>query len=162
MISKKLVKMLNDQINEEFYSSYLYLSMSAHFLSLNLNGFAHWMKIQVREELNHGMKIFEYLYERNESATLDAIKKPPVKWDSPLKMFEETLKHEKHISERFNILMTQAIEDKDYATQNFLQWFISEQVEEEASALENINKMNLIGDSRGSLYMLDRELGKRE
>ncbi len=162
MLKEKMVKALNDQINEELYSAYLYLSMSAHFESIGLKGFANWMMIQYKEETDHAMKIYGYLFSQGEKPKLLEIKEPPEKWDSPLHAFEDTYKHEQHITERINYLVDIAEELKDRATYNFLQWFIDEQVEEEENDRDIIDKLKLIGDSKNALFMLDKELSQRQ
>jgi ferritin len=162
MISKKMEKTLNDQINAELYSAYLYLSMSAYFESENLPGFAKWMRIQWQEEVMHGLKIYDYVSERGGRATLKSIDGPPAKWKSPLDVFQATYKHEQVVTGRINDLVTQAVAEKDHATNAFLQWFVTEQVEEEKSADEIVQKLKRISDAPGGLYMLDKELGQRQ
>ncbi len=161
MLDEKMKKALTDQINEEFYSAYLYLSMSAYFGKIGLKGFANWMMVQYKEEVDHGMKMFNYILSRGEEVKLQVIKEPPSEWKSPLQVFEETLKHEQHITERINYLVDIAEEVKDRATYNFLQWFIDEQVEEEENDREIIDRLKLIGDNKNGLFMLDRDLGAR-
>jgi ferritin len=162
MISKKMEKTLNDQIHAELYSAYLYLSMSAYFESENLPGFAKWMRIQWQEEVMHGLKIYDYVSERGGRATLKSIDGPPAKWKSPLDVFQATYKHEQVVTGRINDLVTQAVAEKDHATNAFLQWFVTEQVEEEKSADEIVQKLKRISDAPGGLYMLDKELGQRQ
>ena len=161
MLDEKMKKALTDQVNEEFYSAYLYLSMSAYFSKIGLKGFANWMMVQYKEEVDHGMKMFNYILSRGEEVKLQAIKEPPSEWESPLQVFEETLKHEQHITERINYLIDIAEEVKDRATYNFLQWFIDEQVEEEENDREIIDRLRFIGDNGNGLFMLDRDLGTR-
>ena len=161
MIDKEIEDEINKQINEEMYSAYLYMSMSAHFESAGLKGFANWMYVQYQEEMDHAMKFYRYLHERGGTVRLYGIKEPPHEWNSPLHAFEETLKHEKHITERINFLVDLAESKKDRATFNLLQWYIDEQVEEEANDEEIINQLRLIGESGQGLLMLDRELGQR-
>lgn len=161
MIKKKVEEAFNAQINAELYSSYLYLSMSAHFLSTNLKGFANWMRVQAQEELMHGMKFYDYINERGGKAVLTEIKTPPAVWTSPLNAFEEVLKHEQHVTDLINSLVDLAISEKDHASNIFLQWFVNEQVEEEASADDIIQQLNLLGESKDGLFMLDKELGTR-
>jgi ferritin len=161
MINERIQAEINKQINEEMYSAYLYLSMSAYFTSINLNGFANWMTVQSQEEMIHAMKFYNFLHERNGRVELDVLAKPTFEWESPLAAFEAAYKHEQHITGRINDMMEAAVEEKDHATQIFLQWFVTEQVEEEASALEVIDKLNFIGDSKHGLYMLDREMAQR-
>ncbi len=161
MISKKMEKALNDQINEEFYSSYLYLSMEAYFEARNLKGFANWMHVQYLEEMEHGMKIYNYLNERGGTVKLGAIAEPAHTWKSPMDVFEQTLKHEKHITERINYLVNLAEKEKDRSAFNFLQWYIDEQVEEEGNDEEIIANLKFIGEDGRGLLMLDRELAQR-
>lgn len=161
MLKKKMLKALNDQINAEMFSSYLYLSMEAYFQSISLTGFAAWMRAQVQEELMHGMKFYDFVNERGGKVTLEAIAKPDSSWASPLAAFNAILTHEQHVTSLINDLVDLAITEKDHATNNFLQWFISEQVEEEASASEIVEKLKLIKDNPSGLFMMDAELGKR-
>lgn len=161
MISKKMEDALNEQVNAELYSAYLYYSMVAYFESINLPGFATWMKIQVQEELIHVTKIFDFVIERGGRATLKAIDGPPSQWDSPLAAFQAAYKHEQKVTGLIGELVNKAIEEKDHATNNFLQWFVTEQVEEEASADQIVQKLKLIDKAPGGLYMLDQELGQR-
>lgn len=161
MLSTKMEKALNKQINAELYSAYLYLSMSAYFESVELPGAAQWMKSQTQEEMMHAMKIYEFVNERGGRVKLEAISEPEMEWDSPLNAFEDALKHEKHVTSLINDLVDLAISEKDHATQIFLQWFVTEQVEEEASANSVVQKLKLAGESPGGLFMVDRELGTR-
>jgi ferritin len=161
MISKKIEDALNQQINAEFHSAYLYLSMSAYFLSLNLNGFSHWMKIQSQEEVMHAIKVFNFVNERDGRVILQPIQSVTVEWDLPLATFEEAYNHEQKMTALINNITSLAIEEKDHATQVFLQWFINEQVEEEANAITIVKTLKLIGNSTDSLFYYDRELAKR-
>ncbi len=161
MLSEKMEKALNDQIMWELYSSYLYLSMSAHFLSVNLGGFANWMRVQAQEELVHAIKFYDFVNERGGRVVLQTVKAPPSEWTTPVSVFEDTLKHERQVTRRINDLVDVALKEKDHATNIFLQWFVTEQVEEEASAKEILEKLKLLGDARGGLFMLDRELAQR-
>jgi len=161
MLKKKILKALNDQINAEMFSSYLYLSMEAYFQSLSLKGFAAWMRVQAQEEMVHAMKFYDFINERGGKVTLEAIAKPDSAWASPLAAFEAVLKHEEHVTDLINNLVDLAISEKDHASNNFLQWFISEQVEEEASASEVVEKLKLIKDNSSGLFMVDEELGQR-
>jgi len=161
MVSKKMLDALNSHLNEEVYSSYLYLSMAAYFEEKNLNGFAQWFKIQSQEEYGHGMKFYTFINQVGGKVNLKAVKAPKTTWKSIMEVFKETLTHEKHISGLINKLVGQAMQEKDYATNNFLQWFVTEQVEEEATVEEIINKLEMIGDAKSGLFMLDRELGAR-
>ena len=161
MIKEKIQDALNKQINAELYSSYLYLSMSAYFESINLKGCANWMRVQTQEELVHAMKFYDYLIERGGKVVLSSIESPPTEWPSPLAIFEQAYQHEQKVTGLINDLVDLAIAEKDHATNNFLQWFVSEQVEEEASADEVVQKIKLMGDARGGIFMLDRELAQR-
>ncbi|MDD2463845.1 MAG: ferritin [Desulfobulbus sp.] len=161
MLKKKMLKALNDQINAEMFSSYLYLSMESYFQSISLTGFAAWMRVQVQEELMHGMKFYDFVNERGGKVTLEAIAKPESTWETPLAAFEAIQKHEEHVTSLINALVDLAITEKDHASNNFLQWFVSEQVEEEASVGEVVEKMKLIKDNPSGLFMMDAELGKR-
>lgn len=161
MIKEKIQDALNEQINAELYSSYLYLSMSAYFESINLKGFASWMRVQTQEELVHAMKFYDYLIERGGKVVLSSIESPPTEWSSPLAIFENAYQHEQKVTGLINELVNLAIAEKDHATNIILQWFVSEQVEEEASADEVVQKIKLMGDARGGIFMLDRELAQR-
>ena len=161
MISKKMAKTLNEQINAELYSAYLYFAMSAVASHSNLSGTARWFFAQAIEETSHAHKIYDYLQDVGEAAVLDAIAKPPATWKSALAMFEDALEHEKKVTKMINNLMNQAIEEKDNATSIFLQWFVTEQVEEEKSVSEIIARLQMAGNQTGPLLMIDRELGSR-
>jgi ferritin len=161
MLSKRMETALNKQVVAEYYSAYLYLAMSAYFESVNLEGLANWMRAQAMEELTHGTKIFDYVNERGGRVWLDAIDKPPLKWTSPLAVFQATWKHEQKVTGLINKLVDLAIKEKDHATENFLQWFVAEQVEEEASADGIVQKLKMVGKEGGGLFMIDRELGQR-
>jgi ferritin len=161
MINNKIEKALNGQLKEELYSAYLYLSMSAWFETKNLKGFANWMKVQNQEEQMHAMKIFDYLNERGGKVILQKIDEPPYEWKNPLDAFGAAYKHEQHITGCINDLVHIAMEEKDRATQVFLDWFVNEQVEEEATADDIVQQLKLIGDSGQGLFMVDRELGTR-
>ena len=161
MISKKMVKALNEQVNAEFFSAYLYLSMVSYFKSLNLNGFANWMKVQTQEEVSHAMKIYEFINERGGRITLKAIDGPQTEWDSPLEVFKAVYEHEQKVTSLINDLVNLAIEEKDHATNTFLQWFVNEQVEEEASADQVVQQLKMMEKAPGGLFLLDRELAQR-
>jgi ferritin len=161
MLSKSILKALNEQINHELYSSYLYLSMSAHFQEANLPGFAHWMALQSKEEYEHAMKIFHYITERNGRVVLDVIDKPPTEFKKPLEVMKRVLEHEKKVSGLINRLYEMAVKEKDYPTQVMLQWFITEQVEEEKTAGGIVEQLKMVGDMPAGLIMLDRQLGSR-
>ncbi|HEC82682.1 MAG TPA: ferritin [Thermoplasmatales archaeon] len=162
MLSKKMLRALNKQVNAELYSAYLYLSMSAYFESINLKGFANWMRVQAQEEVTHAMKFFDYINERGGKVEMMAIEKPPTEWNSPLHVFEETYKHEINVTNMINELVNLAVEEKDHATYNMLQWFVAEQVEEEASADEIRQQLSLIGKDGRGILMIDRELKGRK
>lgn len=161
MINKKVQNKINEQINEELFSAYLYLSMSAYFEGMNLSGFANWMRIQAQEEQFHAMKFFDYLNERGGTVELLAIEKPANSWKSILNIFEETLKHEEHITSKINDLAKLAFKEGDFASSNFLQWYIDEQVEEEATASNILEQIRFLGDNKHGLLMLDREFKTR-
>jgi ferritin len=161
MISDKMQKALNDQINAELFSSYLYLSMAAYFESENWNGFAAWMKAQSGEEYGHAMKFFKYINDVDAVVTLEAIGKPKTAWKSPLQAFEEAHKHELEITDSINKLVALAIQEKDYATNLFLNYFVTEQVEEVSTVAQIVHKFKLLNDNKTSLFLLDRELGMR-
>ncbi len=160
-MKKKLLKAFNDQVNAEMYSSYLYLAMESYFHSISLDGFAKWMRGQVQEEMMHGMKFYDFVVERGGRVTLDPIDKPESDWKSPLDVFEAVLKHEQHVTELINDLVNLAISEKDHASNIFLQWFVSEQVEEEATVGSIVDKLKLIKGNPSGLFMVDAELGKR-
>jgi len=161
MISKKMQDAINDQIAAEFYSAHLYLAMAAFLEDIDLPGFAHWMRIQYQEEVSHGMKMFDYLIERDGRALVKAIEDPPSKWGSVLEVHEEVYKHEQKVTGLIHNLVDIAVEEKDHASHIFLQWFVNEQVEEEATAKGIIQQLKLLGDSRAGLFQVDRELGQR-
>ena len=161
MIDERMQEALNKQLNAEVYSAYLYLSMSAYFQSVNLGGFANWMRVQWQEELAHAMKFYDYVNERGGRVVLQAVEAPPLEWDSPLAAFEHVYEHEQKVTGMINKLVDLAVEARDHATNNFLQWFVSEQVEEEASADEVVQKLRLVGDDPSGLFMIDQELGQR-
>jgi ferritin len=162
MISAKMEKALNEQINEELYSAYLYLAISAWFESQNLPGFASWMKVQMREENVHALKFFEFIHERRGRAVLKAIKEPGKDWKSPLAAFEAAFEHEQHITGCINTLMNLAVAEKDHATAGLLQWFVKEQVEEEASADRIVQMLKMAANAPGALLMLDHAMGERK
>ena len=161
MISEKLEKAFNDQINKELYSEYLYLSMQAYFERLNLKGFVNWMNVQVQEEHAHAMGMFNYVHERGGKVELEAIDKPQVEWNSPLHVFEEVLKHEEFVTSRINALMDVAEEVKDRAALSFLDWYLKEQVEEVSNGGGVLATLKLIKDDAKALLMLDKALAAR-
>jgi ferritin len=160
-MDKKLVKAFNEQINHELFSSYLYLSMAAYCESVNLGGFAHWMRLQAKEETEHGMKMFEFLCDRGDRVVLEAIGKPQTDFTSPANVFEETLKHEKKVTGLINRLFNLSREVGDNAAEIFMQWFVTEQVEEEKHAAEILEQLKMIKPDSAALIMLDKALGKR-
>ncbi len=161
MLKRTIEKALNQQINAEMYSAYLYLSMSTYFESLSLPGFAGWMKVQAQEEMSHAMKIYDFVHERGGAVKLMPIDGPPVKWASPVAVFEATLAHERKVTGLINKLVDLAIKEKDHASNIFLQWFVTEQVEEEASADELLQQLKRIGNAGHALLMMDKEMGRR-
>jgi len=161
MLSDKMEQVLNEQVNREMYSAYLYMSMSAHCSNVGLKGFANWFMVQYHEEMLHAMKIYEYIQRQGGQVRLKPIEGPPVDFESPLDMFEKTLEHERFITRSINDLMETAISEKDHASQIFLQWYVTEQVEEEENDNDIISQLKLIKDNPQGLMMLDRELAQR-
>ena len=162
MISKTMEAALNKQINREFYSAVLYLSMSAYFETVNLKGFAKWMRVQAKEERAHAVKIYDYMIARGGRVSLEAIEAPKVKWASADKVFEEAYAHEQKVTGMINALVDLAIKEKDHATFEMLQWFVKEQVEEEEQTSEILAQIKILGDVIGHLFFLDHQLAKRE
>jgi ferritin len=158
MLSKDIQDALNDQINNEYFASYTYLSMSAHCESINMRGFASWLRRQSREELEHALKLFDYVMDRDGKVILKAIEAPQSKYSSLLKMFQQVLDHEKEVTSMINKLYELATNEGDHATTVELQWFIREQVEEEKSAREIVDKLKFAGDNSSALLILDREM----
>lgn len=161
MLSKKIETELNAQLNAEMYSSYLYLSMNAFFKSINLDGFANWMHAQAQEELMHAMKFYDFINQRGGRVVLSQIEAPPIEWSSPVEVFEETLKHEQKVTGLINNLVEIALAEHDHATNIFLQWFVTEQVEEEENVGNVLQQIKLLGDEKNGIFMIDRELAKR-
>lgn len=161
MLSKKMEKAFNEQINAELYSSYLYLSMQAYFAEHNLNGFANWMSIQVKEENAHAMMMYNFVLERGGKIELQAIAKPQPNWKGAIDIYAATLKHEQHVTSLIHNLVDLAIKEKDHASANFLQWFIKEQVEEEASASDILEQLKIVEGKGHGLLLLDREMKTR-
>lgn len=161
MINEKVGKVLNEQVNKEFYSAYLYLAMSAYFSDLGLLGFANWMRVQAQEEQAHAMLMYDFLIDRGEKVVLTAIDAPVTNWSGPLSVMEEVLTHEVYVTSLINNIYTVAEEVKDRATMSYMNWFIDEQVEEEANAQDIISKLKLIGDDKSALYLLDKDLAAR-
>lgn len=161
MLDEKMTDAINKQLNAELYSAYLYLSMGAYFESEDLSGFANWMRVQAQEELSHAMKFYDYLVQRGARVTLTEIETPPTEWDSPVAVFERVFEHEQMVTGLINKLVDLAISISDHATNNFLQWYVAEQVEEEESASDVLQKVKLAGESPSGLFMLDQELSQR-
>ena len=161
MLSEKMENAINEQINAEIYSAYLYMAMAAWAEDQQLSGYAHWMKVQAQEEMTHALKFWNFVFERGSKVKVDAIAGPPTEWDSPLAMMQAVLEHERHVTKLIYNLMDMAMDERDHASISFLQWFIDEQVEEEASADEAIGKLKLVNETKGGLYMLDQAMGQR-
>ena len=161
MLNDKIEKTLNDQVNAEIYSAYLYLSMGAWFTDRGLDGCANWMRVQAQEEMFHAMKFFDFIIERGGRVVLEAIGKPQGDWGSPIEAFEGAYEHEKYITGRINDIAHLAQQEKDNATNNLAQWFVNEQVEEEASVDDLIRKLRLVGPDGPGLFIIDRELKQR-
>lgn len=161
MISDKLQDAINEQIKYELYSAYMYLAMSADCSDRNLTGFAHWLRLQAREEVDHAMRFFDFLVERGGRVELHAIDKPPFEFGSPLEIMERSLEHERFVTSRINELYDLANAEQDRPAQVMLQWFVTEQVEEEASIDEIVQRMKMFGADGAALFMLDRDLGSR-
>jgi ferritin len=161
MIKDKILKALNKQLNEELYSSYAYLAMSAHFSSQSLDGFAHWFKLQSQEEYGHAMKILKYILDRDVKVTLMKVDPPKEAWKTPQAVFKEAYEQEVFVSKSINDIVDLSLTEKDYATNNFMQWFVSEQVEEESTASKLLDRINLVGDNKNGLLLLDKEFAMR-
>lgn len=162
MLSKKMLNALNDQIHHELESAYIYLSMSAYFEAENLPGFAQWMELQFQEEMDHAFRFYDFILRRGERVALQAISAPPAEYDSPLAAFEKALGHEQKISGDIHKLYKLAIEEDDYPSVPFLQWFIDEQVEEEENVGSVVEDLKRVEGSGHALLLLDRELGQRQ
>lgn len=161
MISDRLVDEINEQIKYEFYSAYMYLAMSADCADRNLTGFAHWMKLQADEEVAHAMRFFNFLLERGARVELQGLDQPPSTFGSPLEIMGKSLEHERFVTGRINELYALALDENDYPAQVLLQWFVTEQVEEEASIDEIVERMKMFGQDGSTLLMLDTQLGAR-
>jgi len=161
MLSKKLLDALNEQINKEMYSAYLYMSMSAHCTNIGLPGFANWFMVQYKEEMEHAMKIFDYINNQSGRVKLKTIEEPQSTFKDAMDMFQKTLEHEQFITKSINELVDLAFKERDHATQIFLQWFVTEQIEEEGNDNDIIAKLKLAGDKGNGLFMIDKELGAR-
>jgi ferritin len=160
-LSKKMQDALNVQIREELASSYIYLAMAAYCESINLPGFAHWMQVQSQEELEHALKFYGFIHDRGGRVVLQALDQPAAEYDGPIGVFEKTLAHEQYITGRIHDLYALAVEEKDYASQGLLMWFVNEQVEEEKTAGEILALLKMIGEKGQGLVMLDRQLASR-
>jgi ferritin len=161
VLNDKIRKAFTDQFDAEFYSAYLYLAMAAYCQAADLPGFAHWFRIQVQEELVHATKFYDFVHARGGRMELGAVPKPPLEWPSASAAFEDALKHEEYITGRIDNLVALARAEKDFAADNFLQWFVSEQVEEEASVTEVLRKLRIAGSQGPGLYALDQEMAAR-
>jgi ferritin len=162
MLSQRMQDALNKQIEHEFYSSFVYLAMSAHFESRNLPGFARWMRMQAGEEYTHAMKIFDHILDRGGKVALPAIATPPSTFEAPLAVFDQALHHERAVTKSIHDLYELAVAERDYPARVFLDWFVNEQVEEEKTAELVVEQLKMIGEDRPALLMLDRELGQRK
>ena len=161
MISRKIEEALNDQLNAEFYSAYLYLSMAGYFESINLKGFANWMRVQTQEEQFHAMKLYDYIFERGGKVTLRTIDAPPADWDCPLAVFEATLEHEQKVTGSIDDLVYLARAEKDNASEIYLQWYVHEQVEEENNVGTVLGQLKLIKDSPQAMFIMDKDMAQR-
>ncbi|MDP9409130.1 MAG: ferritin [Actinomycetota bacterium] len=162
MLGEAIQDAMNEQIKNEFYSAYQYLSMAAYCESASLPGFARWMRAQAREETEHAMKFYDFVLDRNGRVVLQTIEGPLVEFGSPLEVFERALAHEQKVTAMINDLYGLAVRENDYASQAFLQWFVTEQVEEEKNAGEVVETLKMVGDKSEALFLLDRELGQRD
>ncbi|MEJ5315340.1 MAG: ferritin [Anaerolinea sp.] len=162
MLSKRLLDEMNTQIKLELYSAYLYLAMAAHFEENNWGGFAKWMAMQAKEEQEHALKFFEYIHDRGGKVTLQAIDAPPSAFGTPEEIFAEVLKHEQSVTARIHLLYSIAVEDKDYASQEFLNWFVKEQVEEEKNATQVLEWLKMASGSTPALFQINALLAQRE
>ena len=161
MISEKMQDALNEQVNKEFYSAYMYLAMSSYCNTIGLPGFANWMRMQFEEESLHVTRMYDYILDQGGRVHLKQIDEPPKEYGSPLDIFEKTLEHEQFVTGCINELMEMAINERDYATQTFLQWYVTEQVEEEANVNDILAPLRMVGDDKGGLMMIDQQLAKR-
>lgn len=160
-MNEKIFTALNEQIKHEFYSSYLYLSIASYFENIPLDGFGKWFRKQAEEEHEHAMKIYNYIIDRNMHVDLRDIPKPPSKFKSISEVFELALEHEKKVTHWIHQIYDLAVKEKDHATHVFLQWFITEQVEEEKNANDNLDQINFIGNDKAAILVMDQNLGKR-
>lgn len=160
-MNAKVAKAINEQMNFEFYSAYLYMAMSSYFKTGNLNGFANWMEVQAKEEMTHGMKFYRLLHDSDREVFFKAVPEPKNKWENPLAVFQDAAKHEATVTKRISALIDMALTEKDHVTNVQVQWFINEQIEEEANVRNIIRQLQLIGSSMDGLIALDRELAQR-
>lgn len=160
-MSDTVVEALNEQVREELYAAYLYLGMMNHFEAESLPGFAHWMRLQAQEELAHALKLVDFLSDRGAPVELQAIDRPPQEFDSPLSVMQAALEHEREVTRRIEAIYETALEERDYPAQVMLQWFITEQVEEEKSASDIVDRLERAGDSGGALLVLDEQMSQR-
>lgn len=161
MLNQTIQNLLNQQIAKELYASNLYLAMSGHFAQANLNGMATWMRVQSGEERGHALRFFDFVIDREGQVEIGAVDQPPTEFGAPVEIFKQALEHERKVTASINNIYAHAVQEGDYATQVFLQWFISEQVEEEASATEMVERLTMAGDDRAALLMLDAEMKGR-
>ena len=162
MISDKIRDILNAQINKEFYSAYLYLAMSAYFSEIGLYGFSHWTKVQSKEEIDHGMILFEYILNRKSQVKLQQLDVPSIDMKGPVEVFEQIYQHERSITSSIDSVANMSEGECDLATRNFIDWYLKEQIEEETSVLRIISKLKVFGTEKSALYLIDRELSERE
>lgn len=161
MLSQSIQTLLNQQLVKELYASNLYLAMSVHFAEANLLGMAHWMRVQSEEERGHALRILDFIVDREGHVEIGAVDQPPSEFGTPVDIFKQALEHERKVTASINNLYAHAAQENDYATQVFLQWFINEQVEEEASATEIVDRLTMAGDDRAAILMLDAEMKNR-
>ena len=161
MISEKMQSALNDQVNKEFFSAYMYLAMSAYCNTLGLPGFANWMRMQYEEEIMHVTKMYDYIMDQGGVIELKAIEQPEQEYGTPLQIFEKTLEHEQLVTNLIHQLMDLAVTERDYATQTFLQWYVTEQVEEEANVNDILSPLKMVGEDKSGLMMIDQQLARR-
>lgn len=161
MISEKMQDALNEQVNKEFYSAYMYLAMSAYCNNIGLPGFSHWMRMQYEEENLHVTKMYDYILDQGGAVHLQTIEEPAKEYGAPVDIFQKTLEHEQYVTGLIHKLMDLAVEERDYATQTFLQWYVTEQVEEESNVNDILAPLRMVGDDKGGLMMLDQKLMQR-
>lgn len=161
MISEKMQQELNEQVNKEFYSAYMYLAMSAYCNTIGLPGFSHWMRMQYEEESLHVTKMYDYILDQGGQIHLKMIEEPSKEFGTPIEIFEKTLEHEQFVTKAIHNLMSLAVEERDYATQTFLQWYVTEQVEEESNVNDILSPLRMVGNDKGGLMMIDQKLNGR-